>query len=298
MSPENEAMLALLPTSVVCEIRKTADSYTDFEERLSEISLRRGRVASLTLGGRSLPLPVILSKEETEQCFLSLCGGSVYAHRESLRRGFVMLPTGHRAGVVGRAVTEGGDISGVYDISTISIRMPHAVFGAGDVVRRLFYELGGHGGILVYAPPSGGKTTLLSDLSRSLSSGDSPRRVALIDERGELSACHAPAGCLIDTLLFYPKAIGIEIATRTLSPDVIICDEIGTEHEAYAVMAAQNSGVPLIASAHAESHEGLLRRPPIRLLWESGVFSASVGIRLTREGDERYCITERKEAAL
>ena len=84
---------------------------------------------------------------------------------------------------------------------------------------------------------------------------------------------------LIDVLHGYPRAKGIEIATRTLSPEVIFCDEIGSAEEARAILGAQNSGVPLIATAHADSREVLFRRPNIRLLYENGVFRYYIGLR-------------------
>ena len=83
---------------------------------------------------------------------------------------------------------------------------------------------------------------------------------------------------LVDVLHGYPRAKGIEIATRTLSPEVIFCDEIGSAEEARSILSAQNSGVPLIATAHAESRETLLRRPNIRLLYENGVFRYYIGL--------------------
>ena len=86
-------------------------------------------------------------------------------------------------------------------------------------------------------------------------------------------------GRLVDVLHGYPRAKGIEIATRTLSPEVIFCDEIGSAEEARAILGAQNSGVPLIATAHAESREALLRRPSIRLLYENHIFRYYIGLR-------------------
>ena len=77
---------------------------------------------------------------------------------------------------------------------------------------------------------------------------------------------------LVDVLRGYPRAKGIEIATRTLSPEVIFCDEIGSAEEAKAILSAQNSGVPLIATAHADSRETLFRRPNIRILYENEIF--------------------------
>jgi stage III sporulation protein AA len=120
---------------------------------------------------------------------------------------------------------------------------------------------------------------LIRDLASLLSGGEAPRRVALIDTRGELYMQKLFGHHLVDVLHGYPRAKGIEIATRTLSPEAIFCDEIGSAEEAKAILGAQNSGVPLIATAHADSREALFRRPSIRLLYESGVFRYYIGLR-------------------
>ena len=159
--------------------------------------------------------------------------------------------------------------------------------GAGDAARDLFLALGGRAGVLVYSPPGVGKTTLLSDLARSLGTGDGGHTVALIDTRGELYPQNLAPAARIDWLMGYPIAEGVLQATRVLSPSVIICDEIGREEEADAMLAVAGAGVPIIASAHAGRWEELYRRPPIRRLLEAGVFAALLGIR--REGEEyRY----------
>ena len=128
-----------------------------------------------------------------------------------------------------------------------------------------------------------GKTTLIRDLAAQISGGSFPRRVALIDTRGELYIRRLFVGCLVDVLHGYPRAKGIEIATRTLSPEVIFCDEIGSAEEARAILGAQNSGVPLIATAHADGREALFRRPNIRLLYENGIFRYYIGVRRNPE---------------
>ena len=194
---------------------------------------------------------------------------------------------GMRVGVVGEAVCEGERVVGLARPDSLCIRIPHAVRGAGEEARELFLSLGGRSGLLVYSPPGVGKTTLLSDLARSLGSGDGGHTVALIDTRGELYPQDAPPTARIDCLAGYPIAEGILQATRVLSPSVIICDEIGREEEADAMLAVAGAGVPLIASAHAGRWEELYQRPPIRRLLAAGIFSALLGIRRERE-EYRY----------
>lgn len=119
---------------------------------------------------------------------------------------------------------------------------------------------------------------MLRDIAIKAASGENPLRVAVVDERGEFRDEDEMQKTLIDMLDGYPKGEGIEQATRTLSPELIICDEIGGMRDAQAILEAMNSGVPLAASAHAGSFDELMRRPPIKLLYDNSVFARYIGI--------------------
>ena len=277
-----------LPPAVLREIGGLAGADSRFYDTLSEIRLRAGRQSALTVAGESVPLFARLSAADLAAVFHRLCQHSVYAHEETLSEGYLRIEGGFRVGVAGCAVRENGRVVGVRSVSALSIRLPHAVRGAGRVAVELFHRMGGTRGILVYAPPGVGKTTLLRDAAATLSTGRRPLRVAVVDCRGEL--CGAPVGCgMLDVLEGYPKALGIEIATRTLAPEVLICDEIGDYEEANAILSVQSSGVPLIASAHGDTLAGLLARPAVQILSRAGVFGAYLGI-FRRGGAYTYTV--------
>lgn len=277
MKEEFLRLLAALPPSVSRELFRMAEGQSDFEDRLSEIRLRARHNASVLLDGRSILLPAVLDGEQIGTTLTALCDGSVYTYDTSLAEGY-LTAFGFRVGVGGRAVTEGGRVTGLADPTSLCIRIPHRIRGAGEGAARLFYSLGGRRGILVYSPPGVGKTTLLCDLARILSQGARAVRVALIDTRGELYDSTLPSACQIDVLRGYPLGKGIEIATRTLSPEVILCDEIGSPEDSAAILSVAGAGVPVIASAHGGSVGELLAREVIHTLAVRGIFSAYLGI--------------------
>lgn len=270
-------LLSCLPARVQAELRHLAGVYVAFAGRLSDIRLRVGHYGAVRLDGRDVPLPCPCTAAEMADTLAALAGGALYAHTETLRDGY-LVAFGCRIGVAGRAVLDGGRIVGLADPTSLAIRLPRPVRGAGDAAVSLFRRLGGRRGILVYAPPGVGKTTLLRDAARTLSAGPDARRVALLDTRGELDDPDAPPACRLDVLQGYPLPVAIEIATRTLAPEVIICDEIGSRAEAETILAAAGCGVPLLASAHGASAEEVRRRAALRPLLDGGVFAALLGI--------------------
>lgn len=296
MDERFERILACLPPHLRKTLSHMREGQGDFLFRLSEIRLRAGHYAALTLDGDNLLLPLLISQEELSDTLAALCGGSLYAHSESLRQGYLSA-FGCRVGVGGRAVYEGGRISGMAEVSSLCIRLGHTVPSAGRVAEEVFRRLSCRAGLLVYSPPGGGKTTLLREFARSISVGEAARRVAIVDARGELYDSDFPPACQVDVLRSYPLALGIEMATRTLSPQLIVCDEIGSMREAEAILAVKGCGVPIVASAHASSVEELLARPPVAALVAGGVFSAYIGI-VRRGGDFFYRVqtAEEKEA--
>ena len=149
--------------------------------------------------------------------------------------------------------------------------------------------------MLIYAPPGVGKTSLLRSLIVALAGPPYERQLAVIDTREELSACGTRECCGAEWLVGYPRAVGIEIATRTLAPHLIVCDEIGNDDEIDAILAASNCGVPLLASVHGGSLQQIFSRSAIRKLHQAGVFQYYVGLQ-RRQNDLHFSITSHEQA--
>lgn len=267
-------------------------------EGVSEIRLRRGLPLSLTHfagnlfldeTGRSCKAENALkaSGEEIAYFAAAFCKGSVYRYFDGLRDGYAVDEDGYRLGLCPDGLT--GERLAT-EFAGANLRIPRFVDGAARELLA-FFDHKDLASTLILSPPGGGKTTLLRDLALTLSRGGekrAPLRVAVIDPRRELMpAASTLAGGLCDVIAETDKARGMEIALRLLSPQVILCDEIGSPEEAEAMGRIGRGGCLIFASAHGASKEEMLARPSLAKLCREGVFSYTATL-IPRFG-ARYC---------
>lgn len=256
-----KTVAALFPSDILFAIEAA-----ELGAPIEEIRLKRGRAIWVSGGGKNLMLDYILTSGELEDILLRACGGSLYACAESMKRGFVAAGDGIRVGVCGQW-TEGG----VRNVTSLAIRIPRRINIDASGVRKLLDEFKMCRGLLVFSPPLGGKTSFLRETARALASGADPLRVVVVDSGGELDFSLDSRALCIDILSRYPRREGLEIASRTLGAQVVICDEIGAG-EADAIRELHGGGVPLIASAHASDISDLLTKKGISELHACKVF--------------------------
>ena len=275
------------------------------KERAEELRLRVMRpLTVLTPEGELSAAPAdraaLVTAEDLEQMLGAVTEYSRYACVETLRQGFLPLRGGFRLGVCGSAVVRGGSVSDLKEISSLALRIVCEQIGLGSgIAPQLFGEDGRFLSTLLLSPPGGGKTTLLRDLIRVLSLGDSEHRalrVAVIDERCELAVCckgrvQMELGSHTDVLSLCPKAAGIPMLLRGMNPQVIAVDEITAQEDIRAMCLAANCGVGLLASIHAQDTQELLHKPLWRELLAADVFRRCVIIR-TDGGVRRYEVQE------
>ena len=249
-------------------------------EKTEEIRLRAGKPLMLTVGGAPMWIsssggvsylpqsPLILSAEQLRETFLNLCNHSVYSHTEEINQGFIMMKGSHRAGICGTKIPEG-----MRDISSINIRIAREIFGSANrIVERM-----GPKGLLIAGPPGSGKTTILRDCIRQLST-NKHQRIAVIDSRGEIAAVEASVpqndiGENTDVITGSAKKEGIEMAVRSMGPQIVAFDEIGSHGEVDEVIRSLSSGVRVITTAHCGGRDDLYRREVTARLINSGVIS-------------------------
>ena len=239
-------------------------------ENIQEIRLRANRPvvivtptgsSFLTLSGKTSYIYssncVITSENEIIDSVNKMCGYSMHSHYEDILNGYITLPFGARVGICGTAVYEKEQVKSITNINSLNIRIPRTVLGVSEPIFDAIYR-GELKNIIIAGPPSSGKTTMLRDLAFQLSSGRLGKyyKICVVDERKEIFPSQQDIRTLgpnTDVLLGFPKGKGITMAVRTLSPDVIICDEIGTPEEASEVLSGVNSGTKFALSIHAEN---------------------------------------------
>lgn len=247
--------------------------------RVHELRLRVGCEIGFTVDGTQIPAfqlemcppgvrELRLDQSQMEQILYTLCGGAVHAHQTELAAGYITIPGGCRVGVGGQYLLH--PQQGVILQSLRSMNLRIAREKNMPLPLALTQALKGHFvGFLLVGEPDSGKTTLLRHLARHLAR--SRGSVTVIDERRELFPQKGGAGEMLDVLSGLPKGLAVEMALRTLSPRVILLDELGGMEEVAALEQGFFSGVDFVASLHASSLEEAMRRPQVQALVEQGM---------------------------
>ncbi len=253
-----------------------------------EIRIRVGLPLALTIKGKSVFILnsgqtstmissdlVKATKQDLEESFKLLLSNSLFAHENELKNGYIMIKNGHRVGVCGRI----GESGIPHDISSLNIRISHQILGSADKLIEKYKS----GGVLIAGPPGSGKTTVLRDFIRQISNGKNTlsKRIVVVDSRGELSGsynglCFNDLGQNTDVLITHDKALGIEISVRTMFPQMVAFDEIGTAKELSLVSQSFCSGVDIITTAHIGKLEELKVRSITKNLLLSGAVNMVV----------------------
>lgn len=265
----------------------------EFLSSITEIRLRESLPFSVCVGNKSYTFnkeggftsvsdAVICTSQDIEYSLEKLCASSLYSFDDTIKNGYIPLENGCRAGVCGECVLVDGRVASVRRILAINIRIsrPKKEFARDLIEHYVRHSLSD---TLIISPPALGKTTLLRSTAALLSEGalGKPLKVAIIDERCELYVSGMTKGT-VDVISGCPKVYGISLMTRTMSPEVMICDEISA-CECDEIRNARRCGVTFIASLHAGSIEDAMSRPFVRELVGDGGFGTFV---VLKEGYE------------
>ena len=280
-----EYVLSFIPERIAREITTLCRARQGGISSVRGIRLRKGGRATVVFQRENIDLSQSVSKGEIEETLKKLARGGIYAHKDEMIKGFISPGMGIRVGIAGDAGYEGGALIGVFNVGSLVFRIPTGECAFADELYSV-YKKGIGTGMLIYSPPGVGKTTAIRSLAKKIGKDESRLSVCVVDERREFLP-EELEGCRVDLLSGYKKRDGIEIATRTLSPDIIMVDEIGAD-DTEPLQEVVRCGIPIVATVHAKTEEELRRKKNIRPLLELGAFSVAVGISLSNRGYELF----------
>lgn len=283
---QENKIINLLPVKIRMIVKREAPD----AGKLQEIRLRIGKPLILIYKGEEIgPKKAeggghIVSKEEIDELMEYVSNYSLYAFEEEMKQGFITVGGGHRVGIAGQAIMENGRVKNLRYITSVNIRMSHEIQGCGDRVFPYVTKCMRPLHTLLVSPPGCGKTTLLRDMIRQISDGNSFTRamtVGVVDERSEIAGCYHGVpqnnlGIRTDVMDACPKAEGMLMMIRSMRPQVLAVDEIGAPEDVQAISYAMHCGCKMLATAHGESMEELERKPVFSRMIEEKRFDRYV----------------------
>lgn len=269
-----EEILKYMPYSMALCVKKYQSN-----QGINEIRLRTGKHLILKFSSREIVTEYIVSKEDILNILLSISKNSIYSIQNDINNGFLTIKGGHRVGVTGEVVLEEDKIKNIKNISSMNIRIAREIKGAASKLINYVVNGSSINNTLIVSPPGCGKTTMLRDLIRQIS--NSGRNIALIDERGEIASMFdgqpmLDVGLRTDVMSFCFKHKGITLVTRSMGPDVIATDEIGSKEDIEAIRNATLTGVSLLFTMHGKNINDLKKNKEAMKMINDGYFDVIV----------------------
>ena len=269
--------------------------------QIEEIRLRSSKPLILKIGQETYITDYIVKQQDILQAFEKICENSVYSYRRQICDGYITIRGGNRVGIVGSAVIDNGQVININYISSLNFRIAREQKGCSNLVIREIIDETNNSiyNTLIVSPPGCGKTTFLRDIIRNISNGIKEigfqgKTVGVVDERGEIAAIYKgipqnDIGIKTDVVDNMPKPEAMRMLVRSMCPDVITCDEIGSIEDIKAIDYAMCCGVKGIFTAHSKDLEELNRNPELTKLLNKHIFERIILLNPEKRGDAK-CI--------
>ena len=247
-------ILEYFPLHIKNELSKYINS-----NKIEEIRIRNQRPIVFKFNNGLVKTEYIVKTEDILEIMQKITENSLYSYQKQISEGYITLKGGHRVGISGNVVMENEKVININYIYSLNFRIANEIIGTSNEVFKKIYNNGNILNSLILSPPGAGKTTLLRDLIRNISEF---KTVGVVDERGEIAAMYKNVlqnnlGLQVDILNNIPKSIGMKMLIRSMAPEVICADEIGTKEDVEAIKYAVTSGVKGIFTAHGDNIETL-----------------------------------------
>ena len=274
-------VLNYFPNNIYNLIGNTIKQNKKIEKELQEIRIRCNRPIILKLRSCEIVIEYKVNENEILNTLERLCNNSIYAYKNQICEGFITVKGGHRVGISGTAVIENGKIINVKYITSLNFRIAREVLGCSLKIldKIIDFKNNSVNNTLIVSPPGKGKTTMLRDVIRNISNGMPDlgfrgKTCGVVDERGEIAAMYRgepqnDIGLRTDVIENVSKAKGMKMLIRSMAPEVIACDEIGSKEDVEAIKEATISGVKGIFTMHGSSLEEIKLNKDINELIEN-----------------------------
>ena len=256
-------ILEYFPLHIKNELSKYINS-----NKIEEIRVRNQRPIVFKFNNGLVKTEYIVKTEDILEIMQKITENSLYSYQKQISEGYITLKGGHRVGISGNVVMENEKVININYIYSLNFRIANEIIGTSNEVFKKIYNNGNILNSLILSPPGAGKTTLLRDLIRNISEF---KTVGVVDERGEIAAMYKNVlqnnlGLQVDILNNIPKSIGMKMLIRSMAPEVICADEIGTKEDVEAIKNTVTSGVKGIFTAHGDNIETLKKNPILKEL--------------------------------